>query len=811
MADAGKMKNIAISVCMPVYNGSAHLRECIDSILEQTFTDFELLIADDGSTDDTCAIVRSYTDPRIRLLQNRHDYIATLNLLLDEARGRYVARMDADDLMRPDRLRTQYDYLEAHPEVDILSGGSHTFRPGEEADNVVAHTERVGYAELVEGCVVCHPTVMWRRSRMEAAGLRYEAEYIYAEDYRLWTQAVRHGLCIHNLNKILIDYRLSPGQITNRHRGIQRRNAYRIRYDLTQEWARLVEKQVDRSKAVTANANELTVIIPVHNEGDELSATLRSIRQTAGGRVDIIVVDDGSTDGYDYEEAVHPFGVNYLRNPVSIGAAAAKEKGVRNCRTPYFLLLDAHMRFYQNDWVARLLAELHRDGRQLLCCQTRVLRKRDGAIVEGKTEPAFGAYVYMGKHRLMPTASWNMSPSGAVQQHGRIPCVLGAAYASSVAYWKEIRGLEGLLGFGCEEPYLSLKAWLEGGGCRLMPDVVVGHIYKESSPYFRRFAKYLYSHLLVAETLLPMQLRVRAHATACRENMTYYEIASCILSALHERIDELRTDYATRFRMRSFADIYRYNRCAQASGRDETERRLAGLNEVMAYCHQIEDSLTSDGLVDGRMGLAILYAHYARTFQNDEFDDRASQLFSDVCRRIAADALPLTFRGGAFGIGWGLVYLVDHGFVDPVDVQDELAVIDALTVRTTPLRWMADLSVDSGLCGLVAYCTARLGYALCRSEAVPFPQDFLEELRQAAWQAVLERRDGLNATQHALLLLMRRYGEDDWCTLPPDFDDWTDLPTDLPRDPRYWTPGLTGAAGYALHLLHLKSLYDETQ
>lgn len=174
MADAGKMKNIAISVCMPVYNGAAHLRECIDSILEQTFTDFELLIANDGSTDDTCAIVRSYTDPRIRLLQNRHDYIATLNLLPDEARGRYVARMDADDLMRPDRLRTQYDYLEAHPEVDILSGGAHTFRPGEEADNVVDRTERVGCAELVEGCVICHPTAMWRRDRMKAAGLRYE-------------------------------------------------------------------------------------------------------------------------------------------------------------------------------------------------------------------------------------------------------------------------------------------------------------------------------------------------------------------------------------------------------------------------------------------------------------------------------------------------------------------------------------------------------------------------------------------------------------------------------------------------------------
>lgn len=77
MADAGNMKNIAISVCMPVYNGAAHLRECIDSILAQTFGDFELLIADDGSTDASAAIVRSYTDPRIRLLTCPHRYIAS--------------------------------------------------------------------------------------------------------------------------------------------------------------------------------------------------------------------------------------------------------------------------------------------------------------------------------------------------------------------------------------------------------------------------------------------------------------------------------------------------------------------------------------------------------------------------------------------------------------------------------------------------------------------------------------------------------------------------------------------------------------
>lgn len=810
MADAGKMKNIAISVCMPVYNGAAHLRECIDSILAQTFGDFELLIADDGSTDASAAIVRSYTDPRIRLISCPHDYIATLNRLLSEARGRYVARMDADDLMRPDRLRTQYDYLEAHPEVDILAGGSHTFRPGEEADNVVDRTERVGYAELVEGCVICHPTVMWRRDRMEAAGLRYEEDYIYAEDYRLWAEAVRHGLCIHNLDRVLIDYRLSLGQITSRHRATQRRNAYRIRYDLTQEWARMVEAQVNRSEAVAASANELTVVIPVHNEGDELAATLRSIRQTAGGQVDILVVDDGSTDGFDYAAAAATFGATYLHNPESLGAAAAKEKGVRCCRTPYFLLLDAHMRFYADDWTDRLLAELRRDGRQVLCCQTRVLRRRDGELVEDKVEQAFGAYVYMGKHGLMPTAAWNLSPTDAVRS-GRIPCVLGAAYASSRAYWMELRGFEGLLGFGCEEPYVSLKAWLEGGGCCLLPDIVVGHIYKESSPYSRRFAKYLYSHLLVAETLLPMPLRVRAHAAACRENPTYYEIAACLLAALHERVDALRADYAARLRGNSFARVLRLNRCAQASVRDEVERRVAGLDAVMAYCREAEDRLTGDGLVDGRMGLAVLYAHYARAFRKEEYDERASRLFTDVCRRIQPDSLPLTFRDGAFGIGWALLHLAEGGFVEPDDVRGELATIDALAARTAPLRWMADLSVDSGLCGLVAYCSARLGYALRRGEAVPFAPDFLDELRQAAWRAVLVRRDNLSTTQHALLLLMRRYGEDDWCTLPPDFDDWTDLPAELPRDPRFWTPGLTGASGYALRWLTLKSIYDEAQ
>ena len=96
---------------MPVYNASRYLRDCIDSILSQSFTDFELLIVDDGSTDDSVEIIRSYSDSRIRLIENKHDYIGSLNLLLQEARGKYIARMDADDVMLPNRL-TQVSDLE---------------------------------------------------------------------------------------------------------------------------------------------------------------------------------------------------------------------------------------------------------------------------------------------------------------------------------------------------------------------------------------------------------------------------------------------------------------------------------------------------------------------------------------------------------------------------------------------------------------------------------------------------------------------------------------------------------------------------
>lgn len=115
-------KQLPISVCMSMYNVAPYVGECIDSILAQTFEDFELLIVDDGSDDDSAAIVRSYTDKRIKLIEREHDYIASLNYLLSHATGKYIARMDADDIMLPNRLERQFTYMETHPGVDILGG-----------------------------------------------------------------------------------------------------------------------------------------------------------------------------------------------------------------------------------------------------------------------------------------------------------------------------------------------------------------------------------------------------------------------------------------------------------------------------------------------------------------------------------------------------------------------------------------------------------------------------------------------------------------------------------------------------------------
>lgn len=108
-----------ITVLMPVRNGERYIKESIDSVLNQTLTDFEFLIIDDGSTDRTVEIIQGYTDKRIRLVRKEHQFIQNLNEGLELASGSYIARMDADDIMHTERLRIQLKRMKKNPDITV--------------------------------------------------------------------------------------------------------------------------------------------------------------------------------------------------------------------------------------------------------------------------------------------------------------------------------------------------------------------------------------------------------------------------------------------------------------------------------------------------------------------------------------------------------------------------------------------------------------------------------------------------------------------------------------------------------------------
>ena len=199
-----------VTVLMPVYNAALHLREAIDSILSQTFQDFKFLILDDGSTDDSAAIVRSYADPHIEFVRNERNLklTATLNRGLDLAAGEYVARMDADDISLPERLAKQTAFLDTNPQVGIVGVWAQAFGEARFKIPHPADPERI-QAKLLFDSALIHPAVMMRRASLDMHGLRY-APLGHFEDYELWQRAAR-VFPLANIPEYLFRYRVSGG------------------------------------------------------------------------------------------------------------------------------------------------------------------------------------------------------------------------------------------------------------------------------------------------------------------------------------------------------------------------------------------------------------------------------------------------------------------------------------------------------------------------------------------------------------------------------------------------------------------------
>ncbi|MEA4991735.1 hypothetical protein SDC9_28462 [bioreactor metagenome] len=203
-----------VSVIMAVYNCAPYLKESIDSIIDQTLSDFEFIIVDDASTDETPQILAEYAakDPRIRVLCNEQNLKlpASLNIAIGLARASLIARMDGDDWAHPRRLELQYAYLNAHPQIDICGTAIECF--GEKSGKVCwPEDHEVLAVYLLFFNAMAHPTVMGRK---EAFMHGYDATYHKAQDYELWSRlAFEHGCRFGNLQEVLLKYRVDakPG------------------------------------------------------------------------------------------------------------------------------------------------------------------------------------------------------------------------------------------------------------------------------------------------------------------------------------------------------------------------------------------------------------------------------------------------------------------------------------------------------------------------------------------------------------------------------------------------------------------------
>jgi glycosyltransferase involved in cell wall biosynthesis len=219
----------AVTVLMPLFNGEQYLREAIESILGQTFSEFELLVLDDGSTDAGPRIANGYRDPRIRLLSNDENLgiAATLNRGIGLARGRYIARMDCDDVSLPDRLLKQFDFMEGNPNVGVC--GSRVRRIGAKRGlwKVKAGDAAIKSRLLFENAMA-HPSVMIRKSVLDEKGLRYDTSLRCAQDYAFWVEIARHSR-LANLEQVLVLYRVHAGQISEAKKAEQRSAADSVR------------------------------------------------------------------------------------------------------------------------------------------------------------------------------------------------------------------------------------------------------------------------------------------------------------------------------------------------------------------------------------------------------------------------------------------------------------------------------------------------------------------------------------------------------------------------------------------------------
>lgn len=225
-----------VSVVLPVYNVAAHIQQTIESLLRQTFTDFELLVLDDCSTDDTVARVEAIADPRLRLIRNPHNLgrAGTDNAAIEYVQGEYVAKMDGDDICYPERLAKQVAFLDQHPEVNVVGSFMQNFGGDTYLNRYPAAPADARVLTLFT-LPTGNPPMMLRASLFKEQGLRYDAKLRQTEDYDFCARYIRQ-LTITTIQEPLVQYRVPVR--TQKHAILSERESVsdRVREQLLRTW-----------------------------------------------------------------------------------------------------------------------------------------------------------------------------------------------------------------------------------------------------------------------------------------------------------------------------------------------------------------------------------------------------------------------------------------------------------------------------------------------------------------------------------------------------------------------------------------------
>lgn len=535
--------------------------------------------------------------------------------------------------------------------------------------------------------------------------------------------------------------------------------------------------------------------MPFKNEGEEVANTVKSIRDTVGMSVDIIAIDDDCDDGFDYAGSLRGLNVTYVRNSYRLGASLSKERGAQLAKTPYFILLDAHMRFYDSEWAEYIVRELDANPHRLLCCKSICLQKdEEGNVsVHPKSYSPQGAYLSFCSNKYVPAIDWNgyteCLPTCAVNQ---IPCVLGAGYITSKSYWNKIHGLQGLLHYGCEEAYISIKAWKEGGGCYLLPKLTIGHIYRKKFPYPVYSFQCIYNNLIISELLFPTSERCFAKAVAWNLSKDTYFKAMEYMSLHKNDLDKLARCYKT-FKKNDFTYIKNLNDICRKVAQKTIRITDKEAEKARIFILKETEKISNAGLFSGMGGILIAGLLYVEAGFS-EFESLVYEVWERLSKSIKASH-DLTFQNGLAGIGWALIYAASHKLIED-SIEEELSTIDK-KIMCMSIKRNQDHSFLEGVGGVYCYVVARLGFnKRNKSTKKTFSQEFLQELDEQSHCLLKDCQDWRTIN------FVSQYKErlsDDWEILAPEFPEIVELPDYIPNIQKNWELSLSGVIGSVIN------------